>query len=130
MAMTFQQLREHCLSRPGVTESFPFNETALVFKVSGKMFALTDIERLPLSVSLKCDPARAIKLREQYDSVRPGYHLNKAHWNTIDLEGGMTDGEVRDLIDHSYELVVEGLRRADREALARPARKVGDLRKK
>ncbi len=75
--MTVQNLRAYCFSKPGASESFPFDETTLVFKVAEKMFALTDIERLPLSVSLKCDPARAVWLREHYESVRPGYHLNR-----------------------------------------------------
>ena len=116
--MNFRQLYDYCRSRPGCEESFPFNETALVFKVRGKMFALTDVERLPLSVSLKCDPARAIELRERYASVRPGYHLNKRHWNTIELDGEIEDEEIHAWIDHSYELVVSGLGKTEREALA------------
>ncbi len=115
--MNFAQLHAYCLSKPGAEETFPFGETALVFKVKGKMFALTDIERLPLSVSLKCDPARAVELRERYAAVQPGYHLSKAHWNTVELDGSVTDDEVREWIDHSYDLVVAGLRRVDREAL-------------
>lgn len=117
--MTFRALHEHCLSKPGAEETFPFGEDVLVFKVRGKMFALTSLERLPLSVSLKCDPELAEDFRARHGGVRPGYHLDKRHWNTVDLESGVTDAEVRAWIDHSYERVVRGLKRADREALAR-----------
>jgi predicted DNA-binding protein (MmcQ/YjbR family) len=115
--MNFRELREHCLSKHGAAETFPFGESVLVFKVAGKMFALTDIDRLPLSVSLKCDPARAVELRDRYLAVQPGYHLNKTHWNTVDLDGSVPAREVREWIDHSYDLVVHSLRRADRDAL-------------
>ena len=117
--MTFRELREHCLSKRGAEETFPFGETVLVFKVAGKMFALTGIEALPLSVSLKCDPDRAVELRDRYPAVQPGYHLNKAHWNTVELDGSVPAREVRAWIDHSYELVVQSLKRADRDALAK-----------
>lgn len=117
--MTFRELREHCLSLPGAEETFPFGEDVLVFKVAGKMFALTAMERLPLSVSVKCDPDRAMELRARYPSVLPGYHLSKRHWNTVELDGSIPASEVRGWIDESYRLVVAGLRRADREALAR-----------
>lgn len=117
--MTFRELRDHCLSLPGAEETFPFGEDVLVFKVAGKMFALTSLERLPLSVSLKCDPDRAVELRASYPSVLPGYHLSKRHWNTVELDGSIPAHEVRGWIDDSYRLVVAGLRRADREALAR-----------
>ena len=83
------------------------------------MFALTSIEALPLSVSLKCDPDRAVELRDRYPAVQPGYHLNKTHWNTVELDGSVPAWEVRAWIDHSYELVVQSLKRADREALAK-----------
>lgn len=117
--MTFKELRDHCLSLPGAVETFPFGEDVLVFKVAGKMFALTNIARLPLTVSLKCDPDAAIALRERYAAVQPGYHLNKSHWNTVELDGSITDEEVRAWIDDSYELVVRGLKRTAREALLR-----------
>src|SRR5690606_21110433 len=108
---------------------FPFGDEVLVFKVMGKMFALTSIERLPLSVSLKCDPERAVLLRERYPAVQPGYHLNKAHWNTVELDGTVPDGTIRSWIDESYELVVRSLKRADREALLRgsPAEDESDM---
>lgn len=115
--MDFRALRDYCTARPGVTEEFPFGETTLVFKVMGKMFALTDVKALPLTVNLKCDPDLAAELREQYAAVQPGYHMNKTHWNTVELDGSLTDDEVRRMIDHSYELVVRGLTRKDRERL-------------
>lgn len=102
--MNIEELREYCLSKIGVSESFPFNETALVFKVSGKMFALTSLEG-ELSVSLKCDPALAVELRENYPAVQPAYHMNKIHWNTILIDGSIPDRIIREWIDHSYDLV-------------------------
>ena len=83
----------------------------------GKMFALTSLEKLPLSINLKCDPERALALRETYAAVQPGYHMSKKHWNTVVLDGSIPDQEVRELIDHSYELVVKGLKKADRAKL-------------
>ncbi|HET8655168.1 MAG TPA: MmcQ/YjbR family DNA-binding protein [Longimicrobiaceae bacterium] len=106
--MTFQQLRDFCLSLPDAEETFPFGEDTLVFKVGGKMFAITGIERLPLSVSLKCDPDRAVALRERYAAVQPGYHLNKTHWNTVELDGSVPDHSVRQWIRDSYDLVAQG----------------------
>lgn len=117
--MTFGELREHCRSKHGAEETFPFGEAVLVFKVMAKMFALTNLERLPLSVSLKCDPDRAAQLRERHPAVQPGYHLNKKHWNTVEIDGSIPDFEIRAWIDESYALVVRGLKRADREALQR-----------
>jgi predicted DNA-binding protein (MmcQ/YjbR family) len=117
--MTFRELHEYCLSRPGAVETFPFGDEVLVYKVAGKMFALTSLERLPLSVALKCDPDRAVELRERYAAVQPGYHLNKRHWNSVEIDGSVSDAEVRGWIDDSYGLVVRGLRKADREALER-----------
>jgi predicted DNA-binding protein (MmcQ/YjbR family) len=117
--MTFRDLHAYCLALPGAEETFPFGDEVLVFKVRGKMFALTPLERLPFSVSLKCDPDRAAALRDRYPAVQPGYHLNKAHWNTVELDGSIADAEVRAWIDHSYELVVRSLKRAEREALVR-----------
>lgn len=115
--MTFRELRDHCLAKPGAEETFPFGEAVLVFKVGGKMFALTDVERLPFAVSLKCDPDDAVELRDRYPAVQPGYHLNKAHWNTVEIDGSIPDSEIRRWIDESYELVVRGLTRRDRQAL-------------
>jgi predicted DNA-binding protein (MmcQ/YjbR family) len=96
----------HILSKPGAEESTPFGPDVLVFKVSGKIFALTDPGEYPARLNLKCDPDRAISLRDEYESVLPGYHMNKKHWNTILLDGSLPSSMVRELIDHSYALVV------------------------
>ena len=114
--MNIEELREYCISKEGVTEDFPFDETTLVFKVAGKMFALTDLEG-ELSVNLKCDPTVAIDLRERYSCVRPGFHMNKKHWNTIDIDGSVSDNLIREWINHSYDLVVSGLPKRVRAAL-------------
>ena len=106
--MDIEIVRQYCLKKRGVTEGFPFNETTLVFKVMGKIFALLDLE-YPHSINLKCDPVRAIELREIYDEIIPGYHMNKQHWNTVDLTGTLDDKFVQELIDHSYELVINHL---------------------
>lgn len=104
--MNIETFREYCLSKKGVTEEFPFDEHTLVFKVMGKMFALSGLERLPMQVNLKCDPERAIQLREEYDgAIFAGYHMSKVHWNTIILEQVPTK-LIAELIDHSYALVV------------------------
>jgi len=104
--MNIEQLREYCLSLPDVSEHFPFDETTLVFKVNGKMFALTDLEG-PLSVNLKCNPEKALELREQYPSVKPGYHMNKVHWNTVEIDGSISDKLIIEWIDHSYKLIAK-----------------------
>jgi predicted DNA-binding protein (MmcQ/YjbR family) len=106
--MDAEQIREYCLSKKGVTEEFPFDEVTLVFKVMGKIFALVALEG-ELSVNLKCDPARALELREKFPAVRPGYHMNKKHWNTVYIDGSMSRNQLTGLIDHSYEMVVAGL---------------------
>jgi predicted DNA-binding protein (MmcQ/YjbR family) len=116
--MNPETLREHCLSKPGVTESFPFDETTLVFKVMGKMFALTDIEARPLRVSVKCEPERAVQLREEFAGVEAAWHLHKAHWNQILADGSIRDSLVRDWIDDSYALVCQGLTKAAKTELA------------
>ena len=107
--MTPAALRRWCLARPGATEEFPFGERTSVFKVAGKMFALSSLKSRPLAVSVKCDPELASQLRAAYPAIRPGYHLNKRHWNTITLDGSLPDQLVRDLIEDSYDLVVNGL---------------------
>lgn len=116
--MNVESLRDYCLSRKGATEGFPFGEEVLVFKVMGRMFALLDLVGLPTSINLKCDPERAVELRERYEAVQPGYHMNKRMWNTVYCDGTIPDAEIREMIDHSYALVVAGLKKADREALA------------
>lgn len=104
--MNIEEFREYCISKKGITEEFPFDESTLVFKVMGKMFALVALERIPSQANLKCDPERAIELREEYDGViTPGYHMSKVHWNTIFLED-LPPNLIRDLVDHSYDLVV------------------------
>ncbi len=116
--MTFEAFCTYCMQKKGVEETFPFDETTLVYKVMGKMFAATGLETRPLSINLKCDPERAIELREAYEAVQPGYHMNKKHWNTVVCDGSIPASEIRAFIDHSYDLVVKGLKKADRERLA------------
>jgi predicted DNA-binding protein (MmcQ/YjbR family) len=106
--MNIEDIREYCLQKAGVTEEFPFDENTLVFKVMGKMFALTNLDG-EWGLALKCDPEKAIELREQYPAIRPGYHMNKVHWNTISMDGSLSERLVRELIDHSYDLVVAKL---------------------
>ncbi len=117
--MDIESYRDYCLAMPGVTEDFPFNETALVFKVMGKMFALTDVDKFE-SVNLKCDPIRAIELREEHEEVKPGYHMNKKHWNTVSVVGGLNDEQILELIRHSYDLVVEKLPAKEKARLKNP----------
>ncbi len=115
--MNIEDVRSHCLARPGTTEGFPFGEQTLVFKVMGKMFALLPLDN-PVSINLKADPDYSDELREQYDGrIKPGWHMNKRHWNTVSLVDNLSEKLVRDLIDHSYDMVVKGLKKGDQEAL-------------
>jgi predicted DNA-binding protein (MmcQ/YjbR family) len=107
--MDLAQFREYCLNKPGATESTPFGSDVLVFKVGGKMFALAALDEVPTTANLKCDPDLALDLRDRYEQVRPGYHMNKKHWNTVEIDSGIPDAELRKMIDHSYELVVQRL---------------------
>lgn len=108
----------YCLQKKGVTEDFPFDEETLVFKVMGKLFLLTNINDVEISVNLKCNPELAIELREQYESVQPGYHMNKKMWNTVALQSDVDETLLRKLIDHSYEEVVKGMpKKIQREIL-------------
>jgi predicted DNA-binding protein (MmcQ/YjbR family) len=116
--MNAAQLRASCLRCAGAVEDFPFTAEHSVFKVAGKMFAISALGRMPLEVSLKCDPELAVQLRGSYQAVRPGYHLNKRHWNTITLDGSMPDCLVHDMIEDSYDLVVSALPKRVREQLA------------
>ena len=109
--------REYCLSKPNVTEGMPFGETVLVFKVGGKMFALMSVDEVPATANLKCDPDLALELRDRYEQVRPGYHMNKKHWNTIIADGSVPLKQLKEWIDHSYELVVDSLPVKIREKL-------------
>jgi predicted DNA-binding protein (MmcQ/YjbR family) len=115
--VTASELRRFCLARPGATEEFPFGPEVSVFKVAGKIFALSGLDSRPLTVSAKCDPDLAEDLRRTYPAVRPGYHLNKRHWNTITLDGSLPDETVAQLLEDSYDLVVAGLPRAKRDAV-------------
>lgn len=114
-ALNIEELRDHCLLKPGVTEGFPFDEDTLVFKVgrkdsygAGKMFLLTGLES-GNNFNVKCDPDLAVELREKYTEVQPGYHMNKKMWNTVYMDGSLTRKQLLDMVDHSYELVFNGL---------------------
>lgn len=120
--MTIEEFRDYCLSKPGSSESFPFDDNVLVFKVLNKMFALTSLKKWEAgdySINLKCDPVKAIELRERYpESVQPGYHMHKKHWNTVLIENSdLSEKYIRYLINHSYELIVSKLPKKDREKL-------------
>lgn len=115
--MNIEAYRNYCLSKPGVTEDFPFDEETLVFKVVNKLFALTNVDDF-ISINLKCDPERAIELREQYSGVLPGFHMNKKHWNTVMADGSVEDSLLYELIDHSYDMVVAKMPKKDQEFLA------------
>ena len=116
--MTRDEVLAICLSLPGAEETYPFGDGVAVIKVGGRMFALVPLLEEPGSVNLKCDPARALALREMYAGIRPGYHQNKRHWNTVDLDGSVEDDVVAGLITDSYDVVVAGLPRAIRADLA------------
>ena len=103
--MDLAKFRDYCLSKPRATEGTPFGPDTLVFKVGGKIFAITSLDETPARANLKCDPDLALELRDRYEQVRPGYHMNKKHWNTVELERGIPYGELKKMIDHSYELV-------------------------
>jgi len=108
--MMLDELRAYCLAKPATAETLPFGPDTLVFKVAGKMFALTGLDEEDLRVNLKCDPEYATELRERHEEIKPGYHMNKKHWNTVYLQDGdLRDDFVRELIDHSYALVVKSL---------------------
>jgi predicted DNA-binding protein (MmcQ/YjbR family) len=117
--MHLDAFREYCLKKPGATEGTPFGEDVLVFKVGGKMFALAALDEVPARVNLKCDPDLALELRDRYEQVRPGYHMNKKHWNTVEIDSGIPEAELRKMIDHSYELVVKRLPKSTAKRAAR-----------
>ncbi|MFF8968547.1 MmcQ/YjbR family DNA-binding protein [Streptomyces sp. NPDC014995] len=119
--MTPQELRAFCLSFTAAVEEFPFRPEISVFKVGGRLFALTTLDARPLTVNLKCDPEDAVRLRAEHPGlIAPGYHMNKRHWNTVTVDGDLPDRLVRELIEDSYDLVVAGLPRAERLRLDRP----------
>jgi predicted DNA-binding protein (MmcQ/YjbR family) len=114
--MNIEEYREYCLAMPGVSEGFPFDGNTLVFKVMGKMFALTDVDEFK-SVNLKADPQYSIELRELYSGINPGYHMNKKHWNTVEMDGSVEDELIRKLIKDSYTLVANGLNKKLKDEL-------------
>ena len=114
--MNIEEFRDHCIAKAGVTEGFPFDEKTLVFKVMNKMFAVCDMDSF-VSFNAKCGPERAATLRGQYEGIKPGWHMNKQHWNTILTDGSVPHSLMLELIDHSYELIVSSLPKRDREAL-------------
>lgn len=116
--MDLKELATYLLAKKGATEETPFGPDALVYKVMGKMFALVAWESDPLTITLKCEPGQALFLRDVYPAVRPGYYMNKSHWNTVTLDGSIPSAEFEGMIDDSYDLVVKSLTRARREELA------------
>ena len=120
--MDLAAFREYCLRKRGATEGTPFGETVLVFKVAGKIFALAALDEIPATVNLKCDPDLALALRDQYEQVQPGYHMNKKHWNTVEIDRGVPEAELRKMIEHSYDLVMRALPKEQRDQLARQKR--------
>lgn len=116
--MNIEELREYCISKKGVTESLPFGPETLVFKVMDKVFLLADMESRPLQFNVKCDPEKAIELREHYTCVKPGYHMNKKHWNTIFIDGSVSVKLLHEWIKDSYNLVVSGLTKKEKQLLS------------
>lgn len=114
--MHIEAFYNYCLSFPGTSESFPFDKKTLVFKVKGKIFALTDIDEFE-SINLKCEPSKALELRALYEEIQPGYHMNKKHWNTVNTKGSLEDEFLFELIRHSYNLVVDKLPKKERKKL-------------
>ena len=115
--MNIETLREYCLSKKAVTEDFPFGESTLVFRVKNKIFLLVALDANPLQFNAKCDPGKAIELREEYDAVKPGYHMNKKHWNTVIIDGSISTRVIKEMIDDSYDLIVQSLPKKSREEL-------------
>ncbi len=116
LSMNVEEIRDYCLAKKGVEESFPFDNETLVFKVGGKIFLLMGINANPIQFNVKCEPRKAIDLREKYSCVLPGYHMNKAHWNTIVCDGRATKKLVFEWIDHSYDLIIGSLPKKQRDA--------------
>lgn len=116
--MDLERVRDYALSRPGkITEDLPFDDEVLVFRIAGKIFLLTNINAVPFTINVKCDPERALELRERYPEIRPGFHMNKKMWNTVDLSGGLPERLVKELIEHSYDEVVKKLSLKEKEKL-------------
>lgn len=117
--MNIENVRTYCLNKIGSEEDNPFDEETLVFKVGGKMFALIPLEKIPLQINLKCDPEKAIELREAHEYIQPGWHMSKKHWNTVILEGNIRWNDLKEWVDHSYDEVVKGLCKSEKEKLKR-----------
>lgn len=117
--MNIEEIRTYILAKKAVSESFPFDEKTLVFKIDTKMFALIPLEKLELSINLKCDPERAIGLRERYDCITAGFHMSKKHWNTIVINGMLSNTQICELIDHSYDLVFNNLTKKKQQEINR-----------
>jgi len=117
--MNIESIRKFCLSKPEVIEDFPFGVSTLVFKVCGKIFLLASLDEIPIRINFKCDPENAIELRERYDSVLPGYHMNKTHWNTVIIDGSVPAKEILSWVTDSYILVVNSLRKEEMERINR-----------
>lgn len=115
--MNVEDIRNYCLAKKAVTESTPFDDVTLVFKVAGKMFAIVPLDATDLSITLKCDPEKAISLREKYPAVKPGFHTSKKHWNTILIDGSVDKYLILEWIDHSWDMVVKGLTKKQKELL-------------
>jgi predicted DNA-binding protein (MmcQ/YjbR family) len=115
--MNIEELRSYCLTKKGVEETLPFGPETLVYKVMGKAFLLTGLESNPIQFNVKCDPEKAIALREQFNCIIPGFHMNKKHWNTVIADGTLSYKQLKEQIDHSYELVIASLTKAARNAL-------------
>ena len=114
--MNIEQVREYCLKKRGVTEELPFDEESPVYKVMGKIFLIASLNP-PFTINIKCDPEKAVELRERYPAVTPGYHMNKLHWNTVEIEGTVKNSLIEEWINNSYDLVVKGLKKSLREEL-------------
>src|SRR5438046_7266940 len=117
--MDLEIFREYCLSKIAATESMPFGEGVLVFKVAGKIFALAPLDEVPATANLKCDPDLALELRDRYEQVQPGYHMNKRHWNTVEISSGVPEAELRKMIDQSYDVMIKSLPKAAKTHLPR-----------
>ena len=115
--MNVESIPEYCLSKKAVTEDFPFGETTLVFRVKEKIFLLVALDADPLQFNAKCDPEKAIELREEYDAIQPGYHMNKKHWNSVVVDGSLPTKLIKEMIDDSYNLIVQSLPKKLREEL-------------
>ena len=115
--MNIEEITEYCSKKKGVTQEFPFDEETLVLKVMGKMFLLASLEKIPLQINLKCNPEEAVELREKYEAVIPGYHMNKQHWNTVIIDNSIPPKSILSWIDNSYNLIVTGLKKSQKEEL-------------